>query len=276
MGLKKFIAATAAILLALTLGACNSTDSKNAEKGAQAHHEKSAGDNFTVGFDASFPPFGFKDEKTGEYTGFDLELAAEVAKRNDWKFVPQPIDWDSKDAELNAGTIDCIWNGFTITGREDKYTFSDPYVDNSIVFVTKKEANISNQKDLAGKVVLVQADSSALQALKDEKNAELTASFGQLQQVPDYNNAFMTLESGAADAVAVDLGVAKFQLEQRGADKFVVMDPPFHTEKYGIGFKLGNEKLRDQVQKSLNAMKEDGTFMKLAEKYKLENSVIAK
>lgn len=274
MGLKKLIAASAAILLAVTLSGCNSTDGNSAEKGAAAHTEKSAGDKFTVGFDASFPPFGYKDEQTGEYTGFDLELAAEVAQRNDWEFVPQPIDWDAKDAELNSGTIDCIWNGFTINGREDKYTFSDPYVDNSIVFVTKKDSGINNEKDLAGKVVLVQADSSGLAALEDEENADLVASFAQLQQVPDYNNAFLTLEAGAADAIAVDLGVAKYQLEQRGSDKFVVLDPPFHTEQYGIGFKLGNEQLRDQVQKSLDEMKKDGTFLELAQKYQLENAVI--
>lgn len=276
MGLKKYLAAAAAILLAVTLSGCNSTNGKSAEKGANNHAVKVAGDNFTIGFDASFPPFGYKDEKTGKYTGFDIELAAEVAKRNDWRFVPQPIDWDAKDAELNSGTIDCIWNGFTMSGREDKYTFSDPYVDNSIVFVSKKESKIQNKKDLAGKVVLVQADSSGLAALKDDANKDLVASFAQLQQVPDYNNAFLTLEAGAADAVAVDLVVAKFQLEQRGADKFVIMDPPFHTEKYGIGFKRGNEKLRDQVQKTLNEMKEDGTFIKLAKKYKIESVVITK
>jgi polar amino acid transport system substrate-binding protein len=91
---------------------------------------------FTVGFDAEFPPYGYMDDN-GEYTGFDLELAEEVCKRNGWELVKQPIDWDAKDAELNSGTIDCIWNGFTINGREDHYTFIDPYVDNKqVVIVT--------------------------------------------------------------------------------------------------------------------------------------------
>ena len=86
---------------------------------------------FTVGFDAEFPPYGYRDEN-GEYVGFDLELAEEVCNRQGWELVKQPIDWDSKDMELDSGAIDCIWNGFTMNGREDEYTWSEPYIDNSI------------------------------------------------------------------------------------------------------------------------------------------------
>ena len=82
-----------------------------------------------VGFDAEFPPYGYKDDN-GSYTGFDLDLAKEVCKRNNWTFKAQPIDWDAKDAELESGSIDCIWNGFTINGRENDYTWSDAYIDN--------------------------------------------------------------------------------------------------------------------------------------------------
>jgi len=77
---------------------------------------------FVVGFDAEFPPYGYLDEASGEYKGFDLDVAREVCKRRGWTFKAQPIDWDSKDSELKTGAIDCIWNGFTINGREDKYT----------------------------------------------------------------------------------------------------------------------------------------------------------
>lgn len=273
MSIKKILVAAAAVALAATLSACGS----NSAKEAATTPGKSAGNTFTIGFDASFPPYGYKDEATGEYAGFDLELAAEVAKRNNWKLKKQPIDWASKDMELDSGTIDCIWNGFTINGREDKYTWSKPYVDNSIVFVTKAGSAIKSQDDLAGKTVIVQSDSSGLSALQDEANKALTSSFAELVEVPDYNNGFMNLESSDADttAVAVDLGVAKYQLEQRGADKFTILEPAFSSEQYGVGFKLGNEALRDQVQASLDEMKQDGTFMKLAKKYSLENAVIA-
>lgn len=227
------------------------------------------GRTFTVGFDAEYPPYGYKDE-SGEYTGFDLELAQEVCDRNGWTLVKQPIDWDSKDMELNTGAIDCIWNGFTMTGREDDYTFSVPYVDNSIVFVVMNDSDIKSKEDLAGKVVVTQADSSALTALTNEEdndeNLALAASFADLQQVADYNTAFMNLESGAVDAIAVDIGVAQYQLASRG-DTFRKLDEPLSTEQYGIGFKKGNEELRDQVQDTLFEMYKDGTFDEIAAKY---------
>ncbi len=227
------------------------------------------GRTFTVGFDAEYPPYGYKDE-SGEYTGFDLELAQEVCDRNGWTLVKQPIDWDSKDMELNTGAIDCIWNGFTMTGREDDYTFSVPYVDNSIVFVVMNDSDIKSKEDLAGKVVVTQADSSALTALTNEEdndeNLALAASFADLQQVADYNTAFMNLESGAVDAIAVDIGVAQYQLASRG-DTFRKLDEPLSTEQYGIGFKKGNEELKDQVQDTLFEMYKDGTFDEIAAKY---------
>ncbi len=227
------------------------------------------GRTFTVGFDAEYPPYGYKDE-SGEYTGFDLELAQEVCDRNGWTLVKQPIDWDSKDMELSTGAIDCIWNGFTMTGREDDYTFSVPYVDNSIVFVVMNDSDIKSKEDLAGKVVVTQADSSALTALTSEEdndeNLALAASFADLQQVADYNTAFMNLESGAVDAIAVDIGVAQYQLASRG-DTFRKLDEPLSTEQYGIGFKKGNEELKDQVQDTLFEMYKDGTFDEIAAKY---------
>ncbi len=227
------------------------------------------GRTFTVGFDAEYPPYGYKDE-SGEYTGFDLELAQEVCDRNGWTLVKQPIDWDSKDMELSTGAIDCIWNGFTMTGREDDYTFSVPYVDNSIVFVVMNDSDIKSKEDLAGKVVVTQADSSALTALTSEEdndeNLALAASFADLQQVADYNTAFMNLESGAVDAIAVDIGVAQYQLASRG-DTFRKLDEPLSTEQYGIGFKKGNEELKDQVQDTLFEMYKDSTFDEIAAKY---------
>ncbi len=124
-----------------------------------------------VGFDAEFPPYGYKDEN-GEYVGFDLDLAAEVCKRRGWTLVKQPIDWNSKDMELSSGSIDCIWNGFTINGRENEYTWSVPYVDNSQVVIVKKDSGITALADLAGKVVVVQTDSSALAAFTGEGATE--------------------------------------------------------------------------------------------------------
>ena len=264
--MKKAIAIAAAALMLLTLLAGCGNNAATPDNGEQTQTK-----TFTVGFDAEFPPYGYQDEN-GEYVGFDLDLAAEVCARNGWELVKKPINWDSKDMELETELIDCIWNGFTINGREDKYTWSTPYVDNSQVVVVGKDSGIASYADLAGKIVAVQADSSALAALTEnedgsnEENIALAESFEKLVEVPDYNTAFMNLEAGAVDAIAMDIGVAQYQLEQRG-DAFVILDGTLAAEQYGIGFKLGNTELRDAVQKTLDEMAADGTFAKIAEKY---------
>lgn len=202
---------------------------------------KGSDKTFTVGFDAEFPPYGYRDDN-GEYVGFDLNLAAEVCKRQGWELVKQPIDWDAKDMELSSGAIDCIWNGFTMNGREDAYTWTEPYVDNSQVFVVAAASGVQNKEELAGKVVAVQKDSSALAALNDEENTDniaLRDSFAQLIEYADYNTAFMDLEQGAVDAVAIDIGVAQYQIAQREAGKFVMLqgeDNKLAVEQYAVGF----------------------------------------
>lgn len=229
---------------------------------------------FTVGFDAEFPPYGYRDDN-GEYVGFDLSLAEEVANRRGWTLIKTPIDWDSKDMELETGAIDCIWNGFTIEGRENDYTWSVPYVDNSQVVVVKEDSGISSPSDLAGKVVAVQTDSSALAAFTGEnateENIALYESFASLTQIGDYNSAFLNLDSGAVDAVCLDVGVAKYEVEAR--DGFVILDVPVASEKYGIGFMKGNTELRDEVQETLFEMLDDGTFARIAEEWELSDNV---
>ena len=239
---------------------------------------KGSDKTFTVGFDAEFPPYGYRDDN-GEYVGFDLDLAAEVCKRQGWELVKQPIAWDAKDMELSSGAIDCIWNGFTMNGREDAYTWTEPYVDNSQVFVVAAASGVQNKEELAGKVVAVQKDSSALAALNDEENADniaLRDSFAQLIEYADYNTAFMDLEQGAVDAVAIDIGVAQYQIAQREAGKFVMLqgeDNKLAVEQYAVGFLKGNDELRDTVQKTLDEMAADGTFTQIAEKWGLTDSV---
>ncbi len=271
--MKKFLAAAFAAVMALSVMTGCSSSQKTEEKVDQTEagtEETSDRTQLIVGFDAEYPPYGYMADD-GSYVGFDLDLAQEVCDRNGWTLVKQPIDWDAKDMELNSGSIDCIWNGFTMTGREASYTFSEPYVDNSIVIVVRADSDIQTKDDLAGKVVVTQADSSALAALTSEEdndeNLALAASFAALEQVADYNTAFMNLESGVVDAIAVDIGVAQYQISQRG-DLFRQLDEPISTEQYAIGFKLGNTELRDRVQATLNDMVADGTFDRIVANYK--------
>ena len=261
--MRKLVALALSCAMVFSMTACGSKDNGSKDNGSKSDSGKTT---FTVGFDAEYPPFGYKDDN-GEYVGFDLDLAQEVCDNLGWELVKKPINWDSKDMELNSGTIDCIWNGFTINGREDDYTWSDPYINNEQVIVVAKDSGIEKLADLKGKNVVVQAASAALDALNNDDNKELKDSFASLTENPDYNTAFMNIDSGAADAVAVDIGVAKYQLAQREEGKYKILDEPIQSEQYGIGFAKGNEELRDTVWAEVMKLYEDGEIDKLAEQY---------
>ena len=273
---KRFVSAALAAVMALSMTACGSSNSaaettaadteaaeSQAEETTAEEAKTTDGGTLIVGFDQDFPPMGFVGDD-GEYTGFDLELAQEVAKRLGLEYKAQPIAWDSKDMELESGNIDCIWNGFTMTGREDDYTWTEPYMANQQVFVVANDSDINSQADLAGKIVEVQADSSAEAALKEAP--ELTATFKELLTTADYNTAFMDLEQGAVDAIAMDVIVAGYQIQQRNAD-FKILDDSLSEEEYGVGFKKGNTELRDKVQSTLEEMAEDGTLQEVSVKW---------
>ncbi|MCH4053713.1 MAG: transporter substrate-binding domain-containing protein [Atopobiaceae bacterium] len=257
----------------LGLAACGSTSGGSSSAGSDAATTESAssdqleptsGMDFVVGFDQEYPPYGYVGDD-GEYTGFDLDLAQRVCEIQGWNYQPNPIDWDAKDGELNGGSITCIWNGFTVEGRENDYTFSDPYMLNAQVIVVKADSGIKSFGDLAGKTVITQADSAALEVLQGDQ-ADLAATFASLDTRADYNTAFMELESGAVDAVACDLSIAAYQLAQK-PDTYVQLDDELSSEHYAVGFKKGNTDLAKAVTDTLKQMDSDGEVEKLCEKY---------
>lgn len=294
--LSMILAAAMGASLLAGCGSSNDTKSedntkKDAADDAQADSDEADGDQaaaddqeqsgdkktFTVGFDAEYPPYGYMDEN-GEYTGFDLELAQAVCELEGWELVKKPISWDAKDMELESGAVDCLWNGFTMNGREGEYTFSVPYVDNSQVIVVAENSGIETLADLAGKTVGVQAASAALTLLEsDEEGGQkaLADTFASLNQFADYNTAFTELQAGALDALAIDVGVANYQLKTRG-EGYKILDEALNTEQYAIAFKLGNEELRDIVDADLEKLTQDGTVAELAEKYEISDMVTLK
>ena len=227
---------------------------------------------FVVGFDADFPPYGYKDG--AEYKGFDLDLARAVCAKKGWTFVANPINWDSKDMELGSGAIDCIWNGFTMQGREDGYTWSSAYIDNSQVILVKIDSQIKTLADLDGKIVGVQTDTPVQKALQKGGDKEtLGATFKELVVMPNYNQAVNELNAGGVDAVAMDIGVAKKKMTDLPG-KFRYLDEIVMSETYGIGFKKGNEELKNLVEAELKTLFADGTAAKLAAQYGIEPSAL--
>ena len=259
---KRISSLILAFVMLLSLVACDNGSSVETISSTEIAQKDN--NNFVVGFDAEYPPYGFL-AADGSYTGFDLECAKEVCRRTGMNYVAQPIDWDSKDLELNSGNIDCIWNGFTMTGREKDYTFSIPYVDNSIVVCVNANSDIKTLSDLSGKNVAVQAGSSGLIALEEDENKDLVGSFAQLEQTENYNTCFMNLESGFIDAVVVDLSVAKYQISNN--NKFSILDEEIKKEQYAIGFRKGDNELKEKVENAIIDMYKDGTYMNIAKRY---------
>ena len=260
-------AAMLALAAALMTGCSGGSNESQSAGGDEAASAESGEFTLTVGFDQGYPPYGFVGDD-GEYTGFDLDLAAEVAERNGWNLELSAIDWDAKDALLSSGSINCIWNGFTMEGREDDYTFSEPYMINGQVIVARADSGIASFDDLAGKAVITQVDSAAYNVLAgdDATQADLAATFASLETIGDYNTAFMQLESGAVDAVACDLSISAYQLAAK-PDAYVQLDEFLSEEHYAVGFKKGDDATAEAVNESLRAMDEDGFIQELCEKY---------
>lgn len=261
---KTLLAGACTIALSATLlFGCSSSNENPDTQTAPADDTAAERTTLTVGFDAGYPPYGYVADDSS-YTGFDLDLAKAVAEKNGWEVVAEPIDWDAKDALIQSGAIDCIWNGFTMEGREDGYTFSDPYMLNEQVIVVRNDSGINSTDDLAGKTVITQTDSAALDVLNGDQ-AELKDTFKELSTIGDYNNAFMQLESGMVDAVACDLSIAAYQMAAN-PDVYKQLDS-LSSEHYAVGFNKGNNELADQVTTSLKELNADGTVKELCEKY---------
>ena len=218
-----------------------------------------------MGLDDSFPPMGFRNENN-EIIGFDLDVAAEVTKRMGVTLEPTVVDWNSKEMELESGTVDCIWNGLSInTERQEKMNLSKPYMKNRMVFVVLGDSAYTNQSSLEGKKVGVQNGSTAQDIL------EQSDLINKLADVADYKEnvtAFMDLENGTIDALFVDEVVADYILNQKEEGKLRILDDSLYSEEYAIAFKKeGSNALKNKVEEILLQMKDDGTLAKISTKW---------
>ncbi len=218
-----------------------------------------------MGLDDSFPPMGFRNENN-EIIGFDLDVATEVTKRMGVTLEPTVVDWNSKEMELESGTVDCIWNGLSInTERQEKMNLSKPYMKNRMVFVVLGDSAYTNQSSLEGKKVGVQNGSTAQDIL------EQSDLMNKLADITDYKEnvtAFMDLENGTIDALFVDEVVADYILNQKEEGKLRILDDSLYSEEYAIAFKKeGSNALKNKVEEILLQMKDDGTLAEISTKW---------
>ena len=222
---------------------------------------------YVIGLDAEFAPMGFRDEN-GEIVGFDIDLAKEAAQRMGVEFEFRPIDWSRKVDELNARRIDIIWNGLDITPeRQEHILYSKPYMDNrQILLVTADSTfNINSEYDLAGKIVGTQAGSNSETYV--EYNDELRKSLKAFRTFGSFKTGFRDLESGEVDVLIVDEIVGRYEMS-KFPNKFKALEVTIgHVTAIGIGFRMTDIVLRDEVQGVFNQMIKDGTAKKISEKW---------
>jgi polar amino acid transport system substrate-binding protein len=233
---------------------------------AQAKEET---ETLIMGLDDTFAPMGFRDEK-GELVGFDIDLANEVSERIKTKIEFQPIDWSMKETELNQGNIDFIWNGYTVTEeRKEKVSFTKPYLENSQIIVTMADSAVNTKADLKDKMIAVQAESSALDAINAEP--DFVASVKELVEFSTNNEAFNDLEAGRSDALVVDEVLARYYMKQKGQEKYKVLEENFGDEEYAVGLRKDDTELLAKVDAALEEMKSDGTYEEIYSKWFSEN-----
>ena len=223
-----------------------------------------------IGIDDKFAPMGFRDENN-EIVGFDIDYAKAAAEKMGKEVKFQPIDWQTKEAELSSGRIDLIWNGYTITdARKKKVLFTKPYLKNAQVVVTLADSKITKLADLEGKVVGLQSLSSASDALNA---APIKAKIKTVTEFSDNVSALNDLKSGRLDAVIIDEIVINYYMTKE-KDAFKVLDESLAPEEYGIGVKKGNEELLKQLQAALDELNKDGTAAEISKKWFGEDKVL--
>ena len=219
-------------------------------------------DTLVLGFDDTFVPMGFKGDD-GNYTGFDIELAEEISKKLGKKIEYQPIDWTMKESELKNGNIDFIWNGFSITDeRKKELDFTKPYLKNKQIIITLKDSDIKTKKDLNGKIVAAQDQSSAVDAIGDYKD-----NFKELVTFSTNDEALRDLEAGRCDAVVADEVLSKYYINLKGADNYKVLEDNFGEEEYAVGVRKGDKELIDAWNKAYDELVKDGTASELSKKW---------
>lgn len=259
-----------AIMAVSMMAGCSSKQEETNKTGqeSQSDTEKNQKLNYeeiVVGLDDTFAPMGFRDED-GELTGLDVELAKAVSEELGIPFKLQPIDWSMKETELINKNIDLIWNGYSITSeRKEKVLFTNPYLKNKQIVVTMADSDINKLSDLAGKVVAIQAESSAVDAVNTKP--EIKDSFQEVALFETNNDCLMDLEAGRSNAVVADEVLIRYYISQKGEEKYKILDEDFGQEEYGIGARKDDQALIDAVNGAISTLKENGKAAEISTKW---------
>ncbi len=250
--------------------ASSETSSESSAAGATVAGTINEG-QLIIGLDDQFPPMGFRDD-SNNLVGFDIDLATAVCERLGLEAVPTPIDWTTKELELEGGKVDVLWNGLTITPeRQETMLMSPAYIANAQVIVVRNDSGIQTLADLAGKTVGLQETSSADEAYSSCSAAGTEA---ELVKAPENISLFSDLKIGRIDAVVIDKVFADYYIAENGEGMLVTLEEQLADEEYGIAFKKGNQELADAVLGALDELVKDGTAAEISQKWFGEDRMI--
>ena len=234
--------------------------------GCGGSESEDTGDKIVVGLDDTFAPMGFRDED-GNLVGFDIDLANAVGEELGMEVEFKPIDWDAKEMELEAGTIDCVWNGMSVTPeRMESMALSDKYLNNKIVLMAlaDSDTDVTAATELKDLTIGTQADSSALEMLK--KNEEYDSFKDNVKEYDTYDTAIMDLKAGRVDVIAVDQVLGEYTNNNLGGE-MKECTYSLGDDYYVIGFAKDNTELRDKVNDTIKALKDSGKAGEISEKW---------
>ena len=285
--MKRIISTVLAAALVLSLAACSNSDSsastsaaEDSSTAATAETTADTGDDaateesdlayikekgtMIIGYTV-YAPMNYTDDD-GNFTGFDTELATAVCEQLGVEPVFQEINWETKVVELDAGTIDCIWNGMTLTEDIMENTAcTEPYAKNAQVIVMKKEAAYNGTADLVDASIAYEAGSAGQETLEAEENlsqADLVPKTVQADCLPE-------VEAGNCQAAVLDLTLANAMIGEGTSYTDLEIKDELNVEEYGVAFRKGSD-VAAAVNDAFAALREDGTMQALADKYNLE------
>jgi polar amino acid transport system substrate-binding protein len=267
MKLKKVLLGAVAIVGAAVLVACGSSnkDSNTSDKWDTYESDKS----ITIGFDNTFVPMGYEDDK-GQNVGFDIDLANAVFAEYGIKVKWQSINWDMKETELNNGTIDLIWNGYSVTDeRQEKVLFTDPYMMNEQVLVTKKSSGIDSFSAMKDKVLGAQSGSSGYEAFNSKPEVLKDIVKGNdATQYETFTQALIDLENDRIDGLLIDKVYANYYLEQEGQlDNYNIISSEFDGEDFAVGARKSDTTLVKKINEAFKELYKNGKFQEISDKW---------
>ena len=265
MKISKLIITLLSFLLILTGCASGGKDKPQKDNWNDFENQKT----IVIGFDNTFVPMGFQD-KSGKNIGFDIDLANEVFKKYNIKVQWQAINWDLKETELKNGNIDLIWNGYSKTSeREKTVLFSDEYMINEQVIVTKKSKNIVNKNQLKDKVLGAQNGSSGYDSFNS--NPEILKNIvknNDATQYESFNEALIDLENDRIDALLIDRVYANYYLKQQNKlQDYNIINAGFEGDSFAVGARKADTTLVKKVNEALKELYKEGKFQEISNKW---------